>query len=453
MTTTVAIVGAGFTGTMLSIHLAEHLKVGDRILLFERAATFARGVAYATGDADHLLNVRAANMSAWPDRPDHFATWLAARQGVGADGAGRRFASRAVFGSYLQEQLRDVLSRCPTGRLSLVGSALVDARPGAAGGFVLTTELGRTYRADRLVLAMGNALERPEFGNRMIRNPWSEDALDGLDPGDSVVLLGTGLTMVDVVVSLLARGHAGRIVAVSRRGLLPHRHRDAEPAPVPEPLPPGPPGVVGLLRHMRRLARSGACEWRDVVDSLRPHTQAVWRAWSLTEKRRFLRHARPWWDIHRHRMAPQVADRIDRAIAGGQLAIHAARIGEVMPAEDGHTLFVTVRARGADADRTFAAERVIDCTGLRTDWRTASDPLLRSLLDRELVRPDPLGLGLDVAEDLRVLGGDGRLSPSIWAAGPLTRGAFWEVVAVPDIRRQCAELARRLASDLIAEPT
>ena len=257
-----------------------------------------------------------------------------------------------------------------------------------------------------------------------------------------VLILGTGLTMVDTVLSLLQSGHTGPIVALSRRGLLPHVHRDVVATPINADEVPFGAGVAHLLRWLRaRAEQTQACgrDWRSVIDGLRPCISDIWRKLPTSERRRFLRHARPWWDIHRHRMAPQVAMRIVHTLAEDQLKIIAGKITSLVADDKEST--VHYRRRGTEQIETMQVAAILDCTGISSSPLHSPNPLVRDLLSRGMTRPDPLELGLDVTECCALINQSGRVSQRLFAVGPITRGRFWEIMAVPDIRVQCAKLA------------
>jgi len=246
--------------------------------------------------------------------------------------------------------------------------------------------------------------------------------------------------MVDLVLSLDAQGHAGRIVALSRRGQIPRGHADFEPAPIGlDELPSS--NLRGLWRWLRQ--RSARVGWRAAIDSLRPHSQALWQGLSESEQRRFMRHARPWWDVHRHRIAPQVADIVHRMIAEGRLEVVAGRIGSATRADGG--IDVEVRRRGRGESRTERFDYVFNCTGPLGGIRRTKDALLAGLLESGDARLDHLGIGLEVDEHSRVSG-----AQRLWALGPLTKGRYWEIIAVPDIREQAAAVAEDIARELDA---
>jgi uncharacterized NAD(P)/FAD-binding protein YdhS len=263
-----------------------------------------------------------------------------------------------------------------------------------------------------------------------------------LDPDAPVLLVGTGLTMVDVVISLLDQKHRGQIYAISRRGLLPRTHTAAPPHVRFLTAATAPRNILALLRTVRREiehASANGRNWRSVIDALRPDTQDLWRGLPLNEKRRFMRHLRPWWDVHRHRMAPNVAVRIGSAIDRGQLTVQRARLGRLAQRSD-HVEVELLPAGGAPSVELHVG-RVINCSGPISDVSQIEATLIRKLLDSGHARPDALNLGLDVTSDGAVIDGSGCASVRLFAVGPITKGAFWETTAVPDIRVQCERLA------------
>jgi uncharacterized NAD(P)/FAD-binding protein YdhS len=437
----VAIIGAGFSGTLQAINLLRH--DGPRATLIERAPEPGKGLAYGAAYPDHVLNVRASNMSALPDDPGHFVRWLAAN---GREDAGATFVQRVTYGKYLRDQLEQALATSGD-RLTLIQADVANVRQAGEGAEVALTD-GRIIAADTAVLAVGNLPphDPPGFGNslsaeRYKSDPWDRSVPLGLSDDETVLLIGTGLTMVDIALLLESSGFKGRIVALSRRGLLPHRH-DA-PGPMHAKLAERPVATPSELVSLVR-ARGKEIGWREAVDELRPYTQAMWANGTDAERQRFLRHLRPWWDVHRHRLAPQVADRLAAMQASGQLEVVAGKTIAAAETSDGIT--VTWRRRGSDSPETLVAQRIINCTGPQGDLTRTTEPLLATLQERGVVRPDPARLGLDVDGCARTIATDGTANEWLYALGPMTRGAFWEIVAVPDIRQQTWNLARRLSN-------
>ena len=394
-----------------------------------------RGVAYSTTEAAHLLNVRAEGMSAWAGEPGHFAKRFEAE-----GGHARGFAQRRFFATYLAELLSKAVT---SGCTELAEATAVKAARGG-DGWKIRFDDGSAVNADVLVLAVGN--QEPEglaafsgVGRRFVGNPWGEVARAAVNElaasGGAALIVGTGLTMVDLVLSLEAAGHGGRIVALSRRGLSPRAHADFEAAPVDSDALPR--GLRAMFRWLRR--RGAEVGWRAAVDSLRPYSHALWQGLTHEEQRRFLRHARPWWDVHRHRIAPEVAAIVAGMVADGQLEIVAGRIVSARETPEG--VQVEYRKRGAAQSRSESFAYVFNCTGPLHSITRSKDPLLSSLLGAGEAKPDHLGIGLEVSNDCRA----GR---RLWAMGPLTKGRYWEIIAVPDIREQAAAVADDIQREL-----
>ena len=444
----IAVIGAGFSGTIAALQLLRRLPQDQPVLLCERSQEFARGIAYATGDNNHLLNVRATNMSALSDEPLHFQDWLKRHAGqAGTDGLHETeaglFASRGLYGQYLRSIL-DYVMRETAGhaQLRLMPDDVLDVLSAEHGGYELVCASGQRLAVAGVVLAVGNL--PPEEGEdpNICRNAWGEKAWRALDPHRPVLVVGTGLTMVDVAISLRRRGFVGGIVALSRGGLLPARHA-AVAAPWPTPHftmaeENSLPLLMGRLRDEVFAAAEAGIDWRAVIDSMRPVTSSIWSRLPLAERRRFLRHARRFWDVHRHRLAPPHAEMIDAMIAEGTLRVVSGRIRSMADGADGVHVRYSPRLGGADAE--LLVQRVIMASGVEHISRTR-DPLMQRLIDRGLVRVDAQGLGLDVTDGLNVVRADGTTAERIWALGPIVRGVFWECVAVPDIRVQAAHAA------------
>jgi len=365
-------------------------------------------------------------MSAFADDPDHFTRWFAARAG----GTDEDYAPRMLYGDYLAGLLDEA-------GIEAVRGEAVDV---AASGVRLAN--GGTIAADAFVLAPGNfkpgtprGVDPAALGALWVDDPWAEGIADGLGPGEMVLLLGTGLTMVDAALTLEAAGFAGRILALSRRGLAPRSHGAREPLCAPrEDLPPS---CTAMLRRVR--ARSAEIGWRAAVYELRNVTQDLWRAASGEERRRFLRHLRPWWDVHRHKLAPAVGATIEAMQAAGRLSIAAGRLVSIEA--DGDRARVRFRPRGRDEVETLRVAKIVNCTGPETDIARAGEPLLAALLEAGRIRADPLKLGVHVDGDCRAIDAEGRASDRLYAIGPVTKGTFWESVAIPDIRTQAARVA------------
>ncbi|MGW4466587.1 FAD/NAD(P)-binding protein [Micromonospora sp. NPDC004704] len=450
MSRTVLVVGGGCSGVLVSRELLRHTAAS--VTMVDPAASPGTGVAYGPAAQPwHLLNSPAGTMSADPDAPGDFVDWCRVRRPAVAAGD---FMPRSWYGDYLRDVLGGVGRDAP-GRLRIVRDRV--RRIVDTGGRVRAElESGEWLSADRTVLAIGApasadpAQRWPASGARgsgYVRDPWLPGALDTVPPDQPVLLVGTGLTAVDVALSLDAAGHRGPMVAVSRHGLLPNaQHRPGPPAPVPTALPQAPESLRRLVRQVRALVEAGA-DWRAVVDGLRPRLDTYWAGFSSADRDRFLRHLARHWEVHRHRMAPEIADEVGRLRDTGRLAVRAAVVEAIEPRSEGGLnvrLGHRAPASGAD-DRLDGYGAVVNCTGPGR-LPASADPLVRQLLADGLARSGPYGLGLDVDHAGAVLGRDGTPTAPLWTLGSPRRGRLWETTAVPEIRGQARGIAYRFAA-------
>lgn len=434
----IGIVGGGASGTLLAARLLQAGWAGLEVVVVEPRATLGRGIAYGTDDAWHRLNVPAAGMSAYPDDPDHFRRWA----GVRAEA----FLPRRKYAAYLADVLAATRAGSPA-RLDHVRSAVAEIQP-TVEGLVLELADGRSLVVDAAVLATG--LDAPALpaaldglpAARVIHDPWAPRALEAVRDGDTIAVLGTGLTAVDVAGTVLARHGATRVVAVSRRGLLPRRHEDPWRPRLPEPafgldvLASADPLAAAAAR-----LRAHGSDWRRALDSVRPITQDLWLAMDEATRTRFLRDHRAAWDAGRHRMAAEVARALDGWAAAGRLEVAAGGLDRVVPTGAGLRLEAAPGPGGTR--RAWDADRIVVATGPDPD--AAANPLLEGLIDAGLARRGPAGIALDVAPETgRVIGRRAGLRLPLFAIGPLRRGVLWESVAMPEIREQAARLAGHL---------
>jgi uncharacterized NAD(P)/FAD-binding protein YdhS len=446
----VAIIGGGASGALLTAQLGRQNTTGRkmRVALIERSERLGRGVAYSTTCAQHKLNVPAGNMSALPDEPDDFVAWVKRRDpSVTPD----RFVARQWYGEYLNDTLERF---APQVELTRVRDTATDVSITDTEAAVHLASGGRVA-ARRVVLAGANyppqhATSDPTLlsSPRYRRDPWDGAALAAVHPDDSLLLIGTGLTAIDVVLELHARGHRGEIHAISRRGLLPQPHRPPgklRPLEVPPEMLQAPRTVVGYLRAFRRAMERAAKlghDWRDVVASIRSITPRLWERLGSRQRRRFLRHLRPYWDTHRHRVAPELDAVVQSLREAGRLRVYAGRIARVAASDD--SIAVTVAERGGGAELGLRVQWVLNCTGPSSDLRRSDEPLWQNLLRRGWVQPDEFGLGLLTSPEGAVLTSAGAASGWLYAMGPLRKAQRWENVAIPELRVEAQELAKRL---------
>lgn len=437
----IAIVGAGFSGLLSAIHLLR-LAPRARVSLIERRPVFGVGAAYDTGNPTHLLNVRLDNMSAFPDRPRHLADWLADQPRWEAQDG---FITRGTYGRYLRALLEDAVREAPD-RLALVpGEARAIRRVGDR--WRLEIEGASPLDADAVILALGNlepaALSGVDPALRAsgayVENPWSLDPAR-VEAARDVLLIGAGLTMVDCALAL--RRPSRRFTALSRHGLLPRAHASAAPAPFTGDFEGDPATILAQVRAATRDH-----DWRAVFDRLRHQARPLWRGWTPAQRGRFLRHLRPLWDVHRHRLSPGAARQVDGMIASGELAVQAGKLASAALQADG--VHAAWRPRGRRRAIRGRFDLVINCTGPLGEIGRSAERLVADLLAQGLAAPDPLGLGARVDDIGGLIGRQGP-TPGLYAIGPLTRGAYWEITAVPDLRGQAQDLAAAVVRDLAA---
>jgi uncharacterized NAD(P)/FAD-binding protein YdhS len=446
----IAIIGCGFSGAMVAVHLARLAGTAPlRIVLVEKGPRFARGLAYGSPCERHLLNVPAGLMSALPEEPTHFLDWLQGREPAAHAGS---FAPRKLYGDYLESLLVST-ARASGIPIEFLQDEVVDLRHGgdADSRILVRTAESRLIVADRVVLAMGHQPPQDPIGmvkttstHRYMVDPWSSSPLHELGTDEPVALIGSGLTAVDMVVEASERGHRGVIHAISRHGLLPNRHRPTTPRSHFEL-----GNQRATARILLRSARSEAarCEaeggdWRSVVDGIRPVAQSLWRSLCGGERKRFVRHLASHWDVHRHRVAPEIDELLQSRLQDGRLVVVAGRV--ISWEERADEMVLTVQRRGRAETETLAVGRVINCTGPARDIRVGASKLMRSLLSNGMGRPGPLALGLDVADSGALIEPGGRTNDRLFAIGPLLKEHLWETTAVRELRCQAAELARRL---------
>jgi uncharacterized NAD(P)/FAD-binding protein YdhS len=445
----VIVIGGGASGVILAAHLLRAAGSGLHVTLIERRAEIGQGIAYATSEPDHILNTRAGSMSAYGDDGEHFWRWLL-RSNAADDircSDPFCFVPRRHYAAYLADLVKPWLAASGDGRLSVVRGECTSVRTTPAG--VAVEVDGATHIGRCAVLATGHQV--PGFATSSpYVDAWATPAEAGIGPDDPVLVLGTGLSMVDTVIQLTGHGHRGRITALSRRGQLPRVHRRNTPLKIDAadmPFGTEISYILGWFRKTAAWATERGGDWRDVVDGVRPHSSALWQSLTPAARARFLRHARTWWEVHRHRLPPDSETRIRAAVSTGHLDIVAGRFVGLERTSEG--IDVVFRRRGRTEAETLRVARVVDCTGILRDPQCDPEGLLSRLIAEGLVRPDPSNIGIEVDDACAVVGRNGARSTRVFAVGPVTRARYWEITAVPDIRTQCAALAERIRVELL----
>lgn len=459
----ILIIGGGLSGTMLAVQLLR-LPGQRKILIIEPRAELGRGEAYSAVELGHTLNGNAARMSVDPDNPDDLTQWLTAHiAGGGWPESAEQdvpvselFPPRGLFGVYVQQRLAEAraVGALQGSTVEHICAEAVDLQVNA-GSVQLTLSDGQTLRGSLAVLATGMfpAARTPQTQssglNAAALDPWDVAAMRELDPQSTVLIIGSGLTMVDAVVSLEQAGHRGPIEVFSRHGLLPHVRRQ-------------PPTWVDflaadhsirtprqLVRELRRHCRDAidlGIDWQAPLDTVRAHIARLWSQATDVQRRQFVRHVRPWWESHHHRSPPLSAELIERLHKEGRLRIHAASFKGIEPGV-GDAVTIRIRPRGENETSTVSGAALINSSGIEYDWRRVARPLPQQLLARGLVQPGPLALGI-TANDGAMVDAEGQVSARLFAMGPPLRGMWWESTAVTDVAAQAKALAWRLVDSL-----
>lgn len=436
--TSVVVIGGGFSGAMTAAHLAGN---GIATTVIEPGRV-GRGVAYAVTGHPLLLNVRASGMTALPDQPLHFESWLERRAGAGTEARAfaQAFVPRAVYGEYVE----DTVAEISRGRLDVIEGRATSLVP-RLGGFAVRCEDGAEVGCERVVLALGNPPPRRPAGIEAGLEGYAGEPygkLAAIEAADPVVILGTGLTALDVIAGLRARGHRGRITCVSRRGLVPAAHG----AP-PKQLPHVPRALVRQprLRTLLGWWRAALREQPDeaaVIGALRPLLPTIWRRLPVADRARFLRHVRPRWDVLRHRAPPSVRAALDLGVAEGSIEIVAGQLVDATAGGAG----LRCQIATADGMGTRDARWLLNCTGPERDVRRLASPLMQSLVAHRLVAGDPLGMGVLTGPGGQLIGEDGLIGDA-YVVGPWRMADLFEASAVPELRNHALETALAIVGE------
>ncbi|KQN42187.1 pyridine nucleotide-disulfide oxidoreductase [Pseudomonas sp. Leaf48] len=456
----ILIVGGGLSGAMLAAQLLR--QPGKRkVLVIEPRGELGRGEAYSAVELGHTLNGNAARMSVDPDNADDLTQWLS--EYIAAGGwpesdqqqvpISELFPPRGIFGLYAQQRLAQAQALGASNGSSVehVQAEVVDLQVDP-DKVRLTLSDGRHMQGAFAVLATGMfaAARTPQTQSSGLNaaglDPWDVAAMARLDPQSTVLIIGSGLTMVDAVVSLEQAGHRGPIEVFSRHGLLPHVRRQppvwvdflAEDHRIRTPRQ--------LLRELRRHCRDAIAQgidWQAPLDTVRAHIGRLWHQATDVQRRQFVRHVRPWWESHHHRSPPLSAELVERLHREGRLRIQAASFQGLEPStNDG--VGIRIRRRGETHTTVVHGAALINSSGIEYDWRRVARPLPRQLLARGLVRPGPLALGIAAEVDGAVVDANGQAASRLFAMGPPLRGIWWESTAVTDVASQAKALAQRL---------
>jgi uncharacterized NAD(P)/FAD-binding protein YdhS len=464
---TIAVVGGGFSGSICSTQLLRQTSAAGsplRVLLIEQRGSIGEGLAYGTREDCHLLNVPAGRMSAFPDQPADFLNWAKARS---ANVSPDDFLPRQWYGEYVRQTLMKAADSAGGNvEFSVIFDEVRRIARHPDGGWLLNVARGTPIRADAVVLGIGHRAPSDPLGKkwtgprtRFIADPWKAFAMNAVTADAAVLILGTGLTAVDAVMSLVERGHRGSITLLSRRGLLPQPHLSGHGTPldltpmVKELTAHSPLRALSLLRQLRGQVADATAKgipWQYVTDGLRPHIADLWRIMPVTERRRFLSHLRAFWEVHRHRMPVPVAKRFHELLASGTVRILRGRAESVTA--DSDTLRVILRDRLTGQSTETNCNWIVNATGPSPSNSAAANPAIGSLLIQKLLCADELNLGVMTTSAGNAVATNGQPVTDLFVVGTLRKPGLWESTAVPELRQQAASTAAGIVSKFIKTP-
>lgn len=454
----IGIIGGGFSGSMVAVHLLRNTISPLHIKLIERRPVVGEGIAYSTNCDCHLLNVPAGRMSAFPDYPDHFWQWLKTQESKKSRKFSQDdFVPRKFYGEYVKSILAEAEAEANTGvSLEKLTDEAISLETSTDRANIRLSS-GRGLEVDRVVLALGNfppadpPVADSSFyqSRRYLRFLSAPSLLSSLPADEPILIIGSGLTALDAILALDQQGHQGKIYLVSRRGLFPQTLQTTTTYPSwfeSEPLPTTIRSLVRRIRQKIKTAETEGDHWQSIINSLRPHIQLIWQSLAIAEKQRFLRHVKPYWESHRHRVHSAIAQQIEQKVAVGQVHLLAGRIQAYN--EDIEGVNVLIRERCSNHINNLRVGAVINCTGSECNYRRLQYPLIENLLSSGLIKPDPLNLGLDVAENGALINAAGEISQLLFTLGSSQKGCLWETTAVAEIRQHAQTL---VLSQLINE--
>lgn len=455
---TIVIVGGGFSGTLVAANLLRRPPPGPtRLVLIERAGTVGRGVAYAARPYSYLLNVPAGRMSANSAAPMEFLQFAQRRL---PKATGEDFLSRSLYGEYLEEVLLAAQLGSPRHVGFEVWRGEVTGLRRIERHLPLQVELqdGRRLTADDVVLAPGNPKpatlpaaapisQHPAY----VADPWSCDLQ--FSRQQTVLLIGTGLTTADIVNQAADDpARTPTLHALSRHGLVPPRQTPFRPEAFRGDgnalllaAATSLRGLTGAVRLLATEAEKCGGDWREAITFVRNMAPTIWQRMTPRDRVRFMRHLRAHWDIHRHRLPPEVLAKLDQLRNAKRLHIHAGHIQKIEPRDTRLEVFWRTRRDGKA--HSLLVDQLVNCTGPDYNIARSQEPLWRNLLQCGLCVPDPLGLGVRTGPKGAVIDADGWPGPHLFYVGPMLRADHWEATAVGELRVHAEKLAALLAME------
>jgi uncharacterized NAD(P)/FAD-binding protein YdhS len=451
MRSKVIIIGGGLSGALVAMQLAQAPGSHEVLMIEKNPELLGRGVAYQYDFTHQPLNVVASGMSLFPDKPLDFVNWLESNHfkynHLIENVSPQEFIPRKIFGDYVLENLERVQQET-LGRLQIrIDEAISILDYGARKTVVLAS--GAALHADHVILALGNfppadlfQLDNPvQKDSRYYGSPWTDKVYSQIKGNEEILLVGSGLTAVDIVLGLILRKFKGKVTMLSRRGRFPLPHDLSQPPfPLPEPEIKHPRKMLLWIRNLIR--KNSNVPWPSVLDGLRPYTKKIWLQWTLEEKRYFLKKIRPYWEIARHRIPAKSSALLNDMMNAGQLELKKGYVVDATATDGG--IEVVYSSEGQEVKQVF--HKVINCTGPESNYRKVRFPIISDLLSRGKVKTDALGLGIECTPEGRIINAQGKIEEGLWCIGPMRKSVLWETTALRELREQAVELALLLVA-------
>jgi uncharacterized NAD(P)/FAD-binding protein YdhS len=457
----IVIIGGGFTGTMTAVHLLEKSTEPCEIMIINKKDSLNKGTAYNPYSDNQLLNVITGKMSAFADKPDHFLDWVMKKKEFADKDKTlilNAFLPRKLYGEYLSEIWKESLKTAVSKKIKIseIDNYVEDIEIKDDSVFVITGK-GEVHKSDYCIIATGNnipgnpAIKNTGFykSKNYFKNPWNIESVKDLKNNLPVLIIGNGLTMVDTVFGLLEQGFRGEIFSISNNGfnILPHRHSGLKYSKLTEELKENI-SLFELLKlvnkHIKTVREFGVSA-EPVIDSLRPHTQKIWKSLSEKERKLFMSRLRHLWGVARHRIPLHSHDKIQQLRIEGKLHINAGKILDIIETENG--IMTEYFDKKENKIKILYVSRVINCTGPESDLMKLDDSFLKNCLKKGILIQDKLKLGISTDTDsFKVINSSGKMHKNLFTIGSNLKGELWESTAVNELRGQSEKLAGYLLS-------
>lgn len=456
----IVIIGGGLSGSLTALYLCQQKMDNFQIVIIEKSPSqLFKGLAYASDLQVQPLNVPASGMSLYINEPNHFYNWLQAngpKAGIEqSDITPDYFAPRQLFGTYLTENLNTQLQNC-NAEIAIVHDEVINIQQ-EKDVYSISLDSGKTISCDKVVIASGNQdnhfpypITNPVYINgNVITNPWQPAVLNNIPNEAPILIVGCGLTMVDVLINLRKNGHKGKLRIVSRHGLIPLPHKMGEHWDLQNKIPEKI-SVTSLIKYIKsevKLAAAKNIGWQSVIDAIRPYLPQWWNSLSLNDRIRLMEHMKPYWEIHRHRIPASTYAYLQNEIKSGGVAIYGGKIKSLAANQNG--IAAAIQLRKTSENISFDVQYLINCIGPLTNLKKSKHRLWQNLFEGEMADTDYFDLGVACTSKGNIINKSGLPDKNIFVIGNLRRGKEFESVAIREIRLQANDIAKQISQSFM----